>query len=205
MASPCVFLIDDEPAVRSTLGKMLSVFGFAVQTFDSADSFLINQEGLGPGCIVADVRMKGTDGIALAHELAAQKSSFPIVLISGQADIHMAVSAIKAGAQDFIEKPVDDVELVAAINRGLARLFERQGEEYSIDMLASHFARLSPRQIEIFDLVAAGCTSHSIATKLGISRRTVENHRAEIMERMQADNVAAIVRHAIRLKRIALT
>jgi two-component system response regulator FixJ len=147
---------------------------------------------------------RGTDGIALTHELLAQQPALPVVLMSGQADIHMAVSAIKAGAQDFIEKPIDDARLVAAINRGLARLFERQGEEYSIDMLATHFARLTPRQIEIFDLVAAGCTSHAIATKLGISRRTVENHRAEIMERMQAESIAEIVRQAIRLKRISL-
>jgi two-component system response regulator FixJ len=124
------------------------------------------------------------------------------VLISGHADVPMAVAAIKAGAEDFIEKPVDDVQLVAAINRGLARLMERQEHVRSVAALTAQFERLTPRQVEIFDLVALGYTSQAIAAKLDISVRTVESYRAEIMEKMQAESVAVLVRQAVRLGRV---
>jgi two-component system, LuxR family, response regulator FixJ len=200
VAGPTVFLIDDQKAVRDALGEMLSVFGFAVETYASADSFLA---ALPPqlGCIVADVRMPGTDGIELTRELARRKIFLPVVLISGHADVPMAVAAIKAGAEDFIEKPIDDVQLVAAINRGMARLSEQHNQK-SVEVLVSQFARLTPRQVEIFDLVATGYTSQAIAAKLRISTRTVESYRAEIMEKMQAESVAVLVRMAIRLGRV---
>jgi two-component system, LuxR family, response regulator FixJ len=198
---PTVFLIDDQKAVRDALGEMLSVFGFEVETYSSADSFLAVSRPL-LGCIVADVRMPGTDGIELTRELARRKISLPVVLISGHADVPMAVAAIKAGAEDFIEKPIDDVQLVAAINRGMARLLEQQSQQTSVEMLAAQFSRLTPRQVEIFDLVATGYTSHAIAAKLKISTRTVESYRAEVMEKMQAESVAVLVRLAIRLGRV---
>jgi two-component system response regulator FixJ len=125
------------------------------------------------------------------------------VLISGHADVPMAVAAIKAGAEDFIEKPVDDAQLVAAINRGLARTFSEQTQQQSLDQLSAQFARLTPRQVEIFDLVAGGFTSQAFAAKLQISARTVESYRTQVMEKMQAESVAVIVRQAIRLGRIA--
>jgi len=202
MSGPTLFIIDDQASVRHALSEMLNVFGFAVETYQSADAFLANLDPARPGCIVADVRMPGTDGIELARELARRKVALPVVLISGHADVPMAVAAIKAGAEDFIEKPIDDVQLVAAINRGLARLFEQQSQEKSVQTLAAQFARLTPRQAEIFDLVATGYTSQAIASKLGISTRTVESYRAEIMEKMQAESVAVLVRQAIRLGRV---
>jgi len=112
------------------------------------------------------------------------------------------VVAVSLKKKDFIEKPIDDVQLVAAINLGLARLFEQQTQEKSIETLATQFARLTPRQVEIFDLVAAGYTSQAIAANLKISARTVESYRAEIMEKMQAESVAVLVRQAIRLGRV---
>jgi two-component system response regulator FixJ len=115
----------------------------------------------------------------------------------------MAVAAIKSGAEDFIEKPIDDVQLVAAISRALARTFEQQDYRNSQQALGMKFARLTPRQGEIFDLVVEGHTSYAIAAKLNISVRTVESYRAEIMEKMQAESVAVLVRQAIRLGRIA--
>jgi two-component system response regulator FixJ len=201
VSGPTVFLIDDQKAVRDALGEMLSVFGFEVETYVSADSFL-NASRPQLGCIVADVRMPGTDGIELTRELARRNISLPVVLISGHGDIPMAVAAIKAGAEDFIEKPIDDVQLVAAINRGMARLFEQQSQQKSVEILAAQFARLTPRQVEIFDLVANGYTSQAIAAKLKISTRTVESYRAEIMQKMQAESVAILVRLAIRLGRV---
>lgn len=202
MADPIVFLIDDQEPVRHALREMLSLFGFSVETYESADRFLgaIGPERL--GCVVADVRMPGMDGIELVRELTRRQIGFPVILISGHADVPMAVAAIKAGAEDFIEKPIDDAHLVAAINRGFARAHDQQRALKTQDSLGARFARLTPRQIEIFDLVASGFTSHAIAAKLKISVRTVESYRADLMEKMQAESVAVLVRQAIRLGRI---
>lgn len=202
MAGPVIHVIDDQQSVRDALGEMLSVFGFDTEKFESADVFLKNLDPSRPACIVADVRMPGTDGIELVRELNKRGVSMPVILISGHADIPMAVSAIKAGAEEFIEKPVDDTQLVAAINRGLAQLHENINSSRSQDELRERFARLTPRQSEIFTLVAEGLTSQSIAEKLGISVRTVESYRAEIMEKMQAQSVAVLVRQAVKLGRI---
>ena len=203
MTAPMIFLIDDHASVRDALGEMLIVLGYSVTAYESADVFLSTTDERRLGCIVADVRMPGTDGIGLVRELARRGIAMPVVLISGHADVPMAVSAIKAGAQDFIEKPVDDRQLVAAINRALARSFEHLDSQRTQSALDARFARLTPRQTEIFDLVADGFTSHAIAAKLNISVRTVDSYRAEVMEKMQAESVASLVRQAIRLGRIA--
>ncbi|MBX3518542.1 MAG: response regulator transcription factor [Xanthobacteraceae bacterium] len=202
MTGPTIYIVDDQESVRSALGEMLNVFGFQTESFESADSFLEKLDSSRPACIVADVRMPGTDGIELVRQLGKRGVSLPVVLISGHADIPMAVSAIKAGAEEFIEKPVDDTQLVAAINRGLARLHDNLGASRSGEELRERFARLTPRQTEIFDLVAEGLTSQNVADKLGISVRTVESYRAEIMEKMQAQSVAVLVRQAVKLGRV---
>ncbi|MCZ7659824.1 MAG: response regulator [Xanthobacteraceae bacterium] len=202
MSGPTIFIIDDQASVRDALAEMLNVFGFSVETFESADRFLEVVTPAHAGCVVADVRMPGTDGIALVRELARRNLVLPVVLISGHADVPMAVAAIKAGGEGFIEKAIDDVQLVAAINRGLARLQERQQMQRSAETLAAQFERLTPRQVEIFDLVALGYTSQAIAARLAISVRTVESYRAEIMEKMQAESVAVLVRQAVRLGRV---
>jgi two-component system response regulator FixJ len=203
VAAPMIFLIDDHASVRDALGELLSVLGYSVKAYKSADVFLAAVDKWVPGCIVADVKMPGTDGIGLVRELARREIAMPVVLISGHADVPMAVAAIKSGAQDFIEKPVDDTKLVAAINRALAWGLDQQDSQKPQSEVEARFARLTPRQIEIFDLVVEGFTSHAIAAKLTISVRTVESYRAEIMEKMQAESVAGLVRLAIRLGRIA--
>jgi two-component system response regulator FixJ len=192
MPGPVIYVVDDQQSVRDALSEMLSVFGFETGKFESADAFLQALDPSVPACIVADVRMPGTDGIELVRRLADRNISLPVILISGHADIPMAVAAIKAGAEEFIEKPVDDTQLVAAINRGLARMHENLSSSRSHEELRERFARLTPRQTEIFKLVAEGLTSQNIAEKLGISVRTVESYRAEIMEKMQAQQVIMI-------------
>ncbi|MDB5568859.1 MAG: hypothetical protein JWN93_42 [Hyphomicrobiales bacterium] len=194
--------MDDQEAVRTALGEMLGVYGYAVDLYESADVFLASPESPNAACVIADVRMPGTDGIALVRELARRALDIPVVLISGHADVPMAVAGLKAGAQDFIEKPVDDVRLVAAINRSLAVKFERQATSQAARDAEARFERLTPREMEVFDFVAQGLTSQAIATRLGISARTVESYRAQLMEKLQMDSVAAIVRLAIRLGRV---
>ena len=203
MLFPTIIVVDDHAAVRDALGEMLSVFGYDVKTHKSADSFLRSLDLQNAGCVVADVKMPGTDGIGLVRELIRRNGALPVILISGHADVPMAVAGIKSGAEDFIEKPVDDAQLVAAINRALARRFEQQDSRKSMGTLSENFARLTLRQVEIFDLVVEGFTSYAISAKLNISVRTVESYRAEVMEKMQAASVAVLVRQAIRLGRIA--
>jgi two-component system, LuxR family, response regulator FixJ len=203
MTAPLVYVIDDQQAVREALAEMLRLFGYSVEVFPSADAFLERIPATPPGCIVADVRMPGMDGIELVRELARRRVSLPVVLISGHADVPMAVAAIKAGAEDFIEKPVDDAHLLAAINRCLARAFDTLSRGLSLDDLRERFARLTPREREVLDLVVEGFTSQAIALKLGISQRTVESYRVQIMAKMRAESVAVLVRQGIRLGRIA--
>ena len=202
MTRPIIFIIDDQESVRLALAEMLDVFGYTVETYETADAFLRAFDPARAGCIVADVRMPGMSGIELVEELVRRKSLLPVVLISGHADVPMAVAGIKAGAEDFIEKPVDDVQLVAAINRGIARAFERQTQQQSLQELTAQFERLTPREREVFDFVINGYTSHAIASRLSLSTRTVESYRMQVMEKMRAESVAALVRQAIRLGRL---
>jgi len=195
--------VDDQEAVRSALGDMLGVYGYKVDLYESADQFLASGQAEDTACVIADVRMPGTDGIGLVRELGHRSVDAPVVLISGHADVPMAVAGLKAGAQDFIEKPVDDVRLVAAINRSLAARFERQAGKQASKEAETRFERLTPREVEVFDLVAEGMTSQAIGAKLGISSRTVESYRAQLMEKLQLDSVASIVRLAVRLGRVS--
>jgi two-component system, LuxR family, response regulator FixJ len=203
MTIATVYIIDDQQAVRDALAEMLRLFGYSVESFASADAFLARVSAAPAGCIVADVRMPGMDGIELVRELARRRVALPVVLISGHADVPMAVAAIKAGAEDFIEKPIDDAHLLAAINRCLARALDSLSRDQSLDDLRERFERLTPRETEVMDLVVEGFTSQAIALRLGISQRTVESYRVQIMEKMQAESVAVLVRRAIRLGRIA--
>lgn len=202
MSHPKIAVVDDQEAVRSALRDMLGVYGYQVELHESGDAFLASPGAADVGCVIADVRMPGTDGIALVRELAQRGIDAPVVLISGHADVPMAVAGLKAGAQDFIEKPVDDVRLVAAINRSLASRFERQAGRQANREAETRFERLTPREVEVFDLVAEGMTSQTIATQLGISARTVESYRAQLMEKLQLDSVASIVRLAVKLGRV---
>jgi two-component system response regulator FixJ len=201
--TPTVFVIDDQPSVRHALCEMLSAFGYKVEAHQSADRFLQSMDPLQHGCVVADVRMPGMDGIELVRELARRRIPLPVVVISGHADVPMAVAAIKAGAEDFIEKPIDDVQLVAAINRGLAGAYAQRRLQERIQDLRARFDRLTPREIEVFDLVVQGYTSEAIGERLEISSRTVEGYRVQIMSKMQAESVAVLVRQAVRLDRLS--
>ena len=197
-----IFVVEDEKSVRQALTEMLEVFGYNVEAHETAEGLLQSLESRHAGCIVADVRLPGMNGIELVRELFRRGIVIPVVVISGHADIKMAVAAIKAGAEDFIEKPIDDRKLVAAINRGLACRLELQRQQENIQDLCARFDRLTPREVQVFDLVVTGQTSTSISNVLKISPRTVESYRTQIMEKMRAASVAVLVRNAICLGRI---
>ena len=199
---PVVYIVDDQPAVCRALRELLSVLGYEVETFGSAIDFLSTWNDRRQGCLVADVRMPKMDGIELMRELNRRSISLPVILMSGHADVPMAVAAIKAGAADFIEKPVDDSALVSAINRCFAQAFEDQAGRHASGELERRFQLLTPRETEVFDLVAQGYTSNAIAMLLGISARTVESYRMQVMTKMNAESVAVIVRQAIKLGRM---
>ncbi len=197
---PTIYIVDDQPAICHALSEMLSVLGYQVETFGSADAFLAAVSPGQAGCLIADVRMPGMDGFELLHELGKRSLKIPVILISGHADVPMAVAAIKAGAEDFIEKPVDDAQLVATINRCLAQAFEELAGRQSLQDLERRHKSLTRREAEVLDLVVQGYTSLAIAGRLGISPRTVESYRVQIMDKMLAESVAVLVRQAIRLK-----
>jgi two-component system response regulator FixJ len=202
MSKPTVYIVDDQASVRHALSEMLSVFGYHVETFASARDFLAPGGCERSGCLVADVKMPGMDGIELMGEVKRRAIPLPVILISGHADVPMAVAAIKAGALEFIEKPVDDKQLVAAINRAYSDAFERLQSTQSLHDLRARCSRLTAREAVVFDLVAQGYTSQAISLKLGISIRTVESYRVQVMDKMQAESVAVLVRQAIKLGRI---
>ncbi|MCC7348344.1 MAG: response regulator transcription factor [Variibacter sp.] len=208
MNTPTVCIIDDQDSVREALGEMLGVFGYRTELYQGAEDFLASKDSLAsnppeePGCAIVDVRMPGMDGLELVRELKRRNIDLPVVLISGHADVAMAVAGIKAGAEDFIEKPVDDGPLVAAINRCFARNRAQQQQRESVRDLRQRFDRLTPREAEVFDLVVQGHTSQEISSRLGISTRTVESYRMQVMDKMMAANVAELVRQAVRLERI---
>jgi two-component system response regulator FixJ len=194
-----VFLIDDEAGVRQALASMLSTYDFAVEAFASADAFLAAHGNVDGGCVVADVRMPGMSGLDLQRELARRGSPLPVVLVTGHGDIPMAVAALKAGAQDFLEKPVDDEALVAAIHRALATSVRRQEAASAVAALRGRHARLTAREAQVMALVVAGHSNVSIAGQLGLSQRTVEHYRAQVMIKMEAASLAALVQAAAAL------
>ena len=147
MRAPTVFIVDDHAAVRLALGEMLSVYGYTTELYESADAFLKSVDAAPPGCVVADVRMPGTVGIQLVRELTRRGRFIPVILISGHADVPMAVAGIKAGAEDFIEKPVDDAQLVAAINRCFSQAFDQLAQQRSVSELRVHFTQLPPPRV----------------------------------------------------------
>jgi len=189
-----VFIIDDEPAVLDALRLMLGTFGYACRTYHSAEDFFAAIAPGTPGCVIADVRLPGMSGLDLQKELARRGYSLPVILITAHGDVRMAVAAVKAGAVDFLEKPIDDALLVESLRQA----FLRDGAERSTrgwaNELATRLQRLTLREKEVMALVIEGFSNAAIGNRLGISPRTVEHYRASVMEKMQARNLSDLVR-----------
>jgi len=193
---PLVHVVDDEAAIRESLAMLLRSVGFASRSYAGAQEFLgAWRPQQGPECLVCDVRMPGMSGLELQEALNARNASLPVVLITGHGDVGMAVRAMKAGASDFIEKPFNDQVLLDAVNRALARARDGQGGGRA--EVEARLATLTPREREVLLLVVEGRPNKVVATRLGLSTRTVEVHRAKVMEKMQARSLAELVRMAI--------
>ena len=189
-----VFIVDDEPAVLDGLRLMLSTFGYACRTYGSAEDFLAAVPRGSNGCVIADVRLPGMSGLDLQRALAQRGHALPVIFITAHGDIRMAVAAVKAGAVDFLEKPIDDALLVDSLRKALLREDVERTARSRANELAVRLQRLTLREKEVMSLVIEGFSNAAIGDRLGISPRTVEHYRASVMEKMQARNLSDLVR-----------
>lgn len=194
MSSQVVHVIDDDVDVRQSLAFLLSTAGLAVRVHDSATTFLRLLQDIQDGCVVTDIRMPGMDGLQLQKRLAELRPRLPVIVMTGHGDVPLAVQAMKAGAVDFIEKPFDDEVLLAAIRSALARHARDTEHESRVAAITARLALLSEREREVLKGLVDGKPNKVIAYDLGISARTVEVYRANVMTKMQADSLSALVR-----------
>ncbi|MGA8759193.1 MAG: response regulator FixJ [Stellaceae bacterium] len=193
----CVYVVDDDEAVRDSLSLLLDSEGYAVASFASACKFLTAAPTLPAGCVIADIRMPGMDGLELRERLAAAGLAFPMIVITGHGDVPLAVKAMKAGVVDFIEKPFSTVAILGSVKIAFARLDPAIAQDRPLSAAAGKLALLSPREREVLDGLLAGLPNKSIAYDLAISPRTVEIHRARVMDKMGARSLSELVRLAL--------
>jgi FixJ family two-component response regulator len=203
MPDGVVFVVDDDPSVRSSLKFLISTVGLHVETFDSAETALQELPADAPSCLVLDVRLRGLSGLDLQHELAVRKCQIPIVFITGHGDIPMTVRAMKAGAVEFLTKPFRDQDLLDAIQIALQRDHARREQEKELTELQHRFGLLTAREREVISLVSAGKLNKQIADQLGTAENTIKVHRSRAMEKLRADSLADLVRMIEKLKDVS--
>jgi RNA polymerase sigma factor (sigma-70 family) len=191
---PTVFVVDDDAALRNSLCWLIESIQLPVQTFASAAEFLDAYDPEMPGCLVLDVRMPGLSGLELQQRLNEWKITIPVIIITGYGDVPMAVKAIKAGAVDFIEKPVSDQALLDRIQQAMTQDVANRDQNQGRVQIAARLKLLTAREREVMDKVVDGLSSREIGDQLGVSYKTVEAHRAKIMKKMQATSVPQLVR-----------
>jgi RNA polymerase sigma factor (sigma-70 family) len=196
---PIVFVVDDDKAVRKSLERLIKSVGLTVQAFSSAREFLESDPSAGPSCLVLDVRMPGLSGIDLQKELGKMGYTIPIIFITGYGDIPMSVRTMKRGAIDFLTKPFNDQDLLDAIHRAIEKDKQTRREQDEIGTIQQRVDSLTPREREVFSLVVTGMLNKQIAYDLGMSEKTVKVHRSRVMDKMQADSLAELVRLAYKV------
>lgn len=197
--APVVHIVDDDESFRRAISRVLKVSGYEVADYESATSFLRTIEDAKPGCIVLDVQMPAFGGLQLQEELAKLSRSWPIIFMTGHGDIPTSVRAIKAGAEDFLSKPVSKETLLEAIERALVRYAGIRESEDQLNSFKSLIATLTPRESEVFSLMVRGRLNKQIAHLLGTSERTVKAHRHMVMKKLQVQSFAEAVSIAERL------
>ncbi len=196
-SEPVVWVVDDDEAMRSSLKWLIESVGMRVESFDSADGFLQSHYPGRFGCLLLDVRMPGMSGLELLEHLREQQMLPPTIIITGHGDVPMAVRALKTGALDFIEKPFNDETLLDSIRHALALEEQRRVTSAQVAEYAERVEHLTPRELEVMKMVTDGRSNKEIANTLGVSAKTIEAHRARVMEKMHAGSLAELVRMAI--------
>jgi FixJ family two-component response regulator len=194
-----VFVVDDDPTVRTVLGRQLKSAGLSVQTFPSAEAFLQFPRPDTPGCAVLDILMPGLSGLDLQRTLSETAAALPIVFITGYGDVSMSVRAMKAGAVDFLTKPFNPKELLSAVQQGIARHAQTLQAESEMAELRKRADTLSPRERQVMALVVTGLPNKRIGVELGVCEKTVKAHRGQVMRKMRAGSLPELVRMAERL------
>jgi RNA polymerase sigma factor (sigma-70 family) len=192
--APMVFVVDDDPSVRSSLKFLMSSVGLQVESFDSADALLKRKIPDAPSCLVLDVRLRGLSGLDFQRELAARNCHMPIIFITGHGDIPMSVRAMKAGAVEFLTKPFRDQDLLDAVRIALEKDRERREREKEVSDLKERFNSLTPREQKVISMVVSGMLNKQIADQLGTAENTVKVHRSRAMEKMHAQSVVELVK-----------
>ena len=197
---PVIRIVDDDQALRRALVRLLRAASFAVRDYASAAEFLLRDTDGAPGCVVLDIRMPGQNGLEVQETLARHDNPLPVVFLTGHGDVPTTVRAMKAGAVDFLLKPVDRHSLLGAIRGALARDAENRALQERLRALRDRYESLTPRERDVFSHVVAGKLNKQIAADLGTSERTVKAHRAQVMSKMQVGSVAEMVRAADALR-----
>jgi len=196
---PVVYVVDDDLSVRMALERLLRSAGHEAKTFASAAEFLDFTCPDTPGCLILDIKMPGLNGLELQDRLAEKGISFPIIFITGHGTVPTSVKAFKAGAMDFLQKPFKDRELLNAVSRGIEKHSRLRKEHKKMEILRARLDSLTPREREVFGLVASGMLNKQVAFDLGITERTIKAHRARVMEKMGAQSLQDLVRFAEKL------
>lgn len=204
MSGHTVFVTDDDGDVRDSLCALLAAEGFAASGFQSAAAFLAHLDGLvargglnGACCLITDVRMPGMNGLELQEEIVRRRINLPVIVVTGHGDVPLAVQAMKAGAIDFIEKPYDGQAMLSAVGRALKAASSQLAQSSAAQQAQARLSGLTQRERQVLDLLVAGASNKQIAFELEISPRTVEIHRAHVMDKMQAKSLSELVRLAL--------
>jgi two-component system response regulator FixJ len=200
MPEPSVFIVDDDAAIRDSISMLLETVGTPCQTFESGDALLAMFDPNWKGCLLLDIRMPGINGMELQQELIDRGSCLPIIFITGHGDVPMAVDAMHKGAFDFIQKPFGDQELLDRIEQALVTAENTRSQRAHLEGVQTLHASLTPREKQVMELIVKGLANKVIAFDLELSQRTVEVHRARIMDKMGVRSLAELVRQAVTLQ-----
>ena len=200
MTEPTIFIVDDDPAMRESLSWLLETIGHPVKTFENAQEFLDNFDSQAPGCLVLDVRLPGMSGLQLQQKMKNDNVNLPVIIISGHGDVPMAVKAMQQGALEFHEKPFRDQELLDSIQDALEVDATNRSKNAESAEIQSRVNTLTPREKEIMDLLIRGNPNREVASQCSISVKTVEVHRARIMDKMKANSFPKLIHMVLELK-----